>query len=199
LACNSIAAVKRENWSQSLDIISRYFSNDLRQLIIFLVSGKPTVPESTLNGNAHVKSINDIMPMIGARFYNQLDQAYQRSDQIESELNRELDNSRLFRLLAKLGSVNERPEFKNDPNWSETGDRYMLKLFRDYLFHQNNEEGRPFLDLGHVVCTLNKLDVGSPEKILLMSRDQQNVLIVSFAELRRCFDGAFADLLSCAI
>lgn len=183
-----------------MDIISRQFSNDLRQLIIFLVSGKqPAATPAQPNGTASqptIKSINDIMPMIGARFYNQLDQAYQRSDQIEAELNREMDNSRLFRIMAKLGSINERPELKMDPNWSETGDRYMLKLFRDYLFHQNTEDGRPFLDLGHIVCTLNKLDVASPERICLVSRDQQNVLIVSFAELRRCFDAAFNELLA---
>jgi hypothetical protein len=26
--------------------------------------------------------------------------------------------------------------FEGDPAWSETGDRYLLKLFRDYVFHQ---------------------------------------------------------------
>lgn len=23
-----------------------------------------------------------------------------------------------------------------DPTWAETGERYVLKLFRDYVFHQ---------------------------------------------------------------
>lgn len=26
--------------------------------------------------------------------------------------------------------------FNLDPSWSETGDRFMIKLFRDYVFHQ---------------------------------------------------------------
>ena len=38
--------------------------------------------------------------------------------------------------MAKLGMINERPEFAQDPSWSETGDRYLLKLLRDYIFHQ---------------------------------------------------------------
>ena len=42
----------------------------------------------------------------------------------------------LCRLLIKLGFINERPEHRRDDRWSETGDRYMLKLFRDYVFHQ---------------------------------------------------------------
>lgn len=52
-----------------------------------------------------------------------------------------------------------------DATWSETGDRYMLKLFRDYVFHQVSEDGRPWLDMAHVVQCLNKLDAGASEKV----------------------------------
>lgn len=52
-----------------------------------------------------------------------------------------------------------------DATWSETGDRYLLKLFRDYVFHQVTEDGRPWLDMGHIVQCLNKLDAGAPEKV----------------------------------
>ena len=41
----------------------------------------------------------------------------------------------------------------------------MLKLFRDYVFHGVTEEGRPFLDMSHVVQSLNKLDSGSSDKV----------------------------------
>ena len=44
-----------------------------------------------------------------------------------------------------------------DPSWSETGDRYLLKLFRDYLFHQVAESGVPWVDLAHIVACLNKV------------------------------------------
>lgn len=52
-----------------------------------------------------------------------------------------------------------------DVTWSETGNRYMLKLFRDYLFHTVTEDGRPWLDMAHIVTTLNKLDAGLMEKV----------------------------------
>ena len=45
----------------------------------------------------------------------------------------------------------------SDVSWSETGDRYLLKLFRDYLFHQVTPTGTPWIDLAHVVLTLNKV------------------------------------------
>lgn len=63
----------------------------------------------------------------------------------------------MFRLLVKLGFINERPEFESDPSWSETGDRYLLKLFRDYVFHQVYEDGSPVIDFAHVIECLNKV------------------------------------------
>lgn len=111
-------------------------------------------------------------------------------------VNAEMDNSRLFRLLAKLGCINERPELGMNEKWSETGDRYLLKLFRDYIFHQNKDDGLPFVDLGHIISTLNKLDAGSKEKICLSSRDGQNVIIVTFAELKKCIENSFQQLVT---
>ncbi len=188
LACNSLTAgTQRDNWQQSLELISRSYSADLRSLIFYLLSYKSN------SGTTH--TINDIMPMIGARFYTQLDSLYQRDDSLVDNLSKEIDNGRVLRLLIRLGAINERPELHLDPNWSETGDRYMLKLFRDYLFHQLTDDGRPWVDLGHIISNLNKLDIGSQEKICLISRDEQNILIVSFAELKRCFESSINELM----
>ena len=49
--------------------------------------------------------------------------------------------------------------FARDQRWSETGDRYIVKLFRDYVFHQVDEMGNPVLDLSHVLTCLNKVIV----------------------------------------
>lgn len=94
--------------------------------------------------------------------------------------------------------------FDHDPRWAETGDRYIIKLFRDFVFHQVDENGRPVTDLSHVVSCLNKvctgyslnlialthciqLDAGIDEKIMLVSRDEQSCLIVSYREVRNAF------------
>ena len=60
--------------------------------------------------NNRLKSINDAMPMVGARFYTSLDSAYTRGDIIESDLSKEVENSRLFRLICKLNVVLDRQE-----------------------------------------------------------------------------------------
>ena len=66
----------------------------------------------------------------------------------------------------------DRTELNLDTAWAETGDRYMLKLFRDYVFHQVMEDGRPFLDMAHVIACLNRLDAGVPDKVRSLLNDE---------------------------
>lgn len=33
----------------------------------------------------------------------------------------------------------------------------MLKLFRDFVFHQVDQRGAAYLDLAHIVTTMNKV------------------------------------------
>lgn len=186
LATCSLANSRPEQWEQALDMVTRTYSSDLKALLVMLLSTKQQGQKP--------KNINDIMPLIGARFYVQLNQSYELHDYTQSELEIEALNGKLFRLLVKLSMINDRPELRIDPSWSETGDRYMLKLFREYLFHQVSEDGSPWLDMGHVISTLIKFDTGSPEKICLISRNEQHVLIVSFAELKKCFESSFREL-----
>ena len=50
------------------------------------------------------------MPMIGARFYTQLDALQAQCDMQEDELAKEMENGRLYRILVKMNCINERPE-----------------------------------------------------------------------------------------
>lgn len=79
------------------------------------------------------------------------------TDTLETNLGHELENGRIVRLLSKLGFIDERPEYNNDSRWSETGDRYIIKLFRDYMFHQVNDMGVPVTDMSHILSCLNKV------------------------------------------
>jgi hypothetical protein len=94
----------------------------------------------------------------------------------------------------KLGFINERPENASAPSWSETGDRYVLKLFRDYLFHQRLPDGTPVIDCGHVISSLNKLDAGEPEEIIMSSRNGKDLLIANYSDIHRCIDDSFVEL-----
>ncbi|BGP51487.1 PAB-dependent poly(A)-specific ribonuclease subunit 3 [Rhodotorula kratochvilovae] len=169
LACGSTSAV--HNLPKSVDHISRMYSPDLKNIVLYLLS-KP----------GPRKTIEEVLVLMGPRVVDELNSSLVAEDTIEHELMRELENGRLVRLLTKFGFINERPEFDHDPRWAETGDRYLIKLFRDYVFHQVDETGRPVTDLSHVLTALNKLDAGVDEKLMLVSRDEQSCLIVSYRE-----------------
>jgi PAB-dependent poly(A)-specific ribonuclease subunit 3 len=56
---------------------------------------------------------------------------------LDHELTKEWQNGRYFRLLCKLAVVLDRPEHDSDHGkWAETGDRFLMKLFRNFVFHQ---------------------------------------------------------------
>ncbi|CAF0834219.1 unnamed protein product [Rotaria sp. Silwood1] len=187
LACNSIVGAQKEHLQTSLDIVQRNYSHDLKNLILhFLLPSNTSKP----------KTINECMPMIGARFYAQIDNLHVRGDILENELAKELDCGRLFRLICKLDALLERPEHSMNQVWSETGDRYILKLFRDFVFHAVGFDGEPIIDIAHIVQCLNKFDAGSHDKICLTSRDEQNVIIVSYSELHQAFERAFTELMN---
>lgn len=189
LATGNAFAARRDLLQQSMQYLNGHYSVDMKNLILYLLAS-PTA-------NSKPKTVADIMPMIGARFYTQLENTQLKVDTMENELSKEMENGRLFRLLCKLNTIVERPEHNMDISWAETGDRFLLKLFRDYVFHQvHMESGKPWLDMAHFVQVLNKLDAGVPEKIELASRDGDNLIIVSYGDLKRCIESAFRDLTS---
>ncbi len=181
----------------ALEFLSRSYSERLKEAVTWLISPQASAtPHSptSLDPTAS-KDIDTFLSMISGQLTTVLDSTLQAEDTLVSHLARELENGRLVRLLMKLNFVNERPEFDHSPQWSETGERYYLKLFRDYVFHQVDANGNPVIDLAHVLSCLNKLDAGSEEMVNLVSRDEQNCLIASYRELKRGFESAFQDLL----
>ena len=148
--------------------------------------------------HTHTRTHTHTHTLISERLLEQADYSYQQIDLCYTDLAKELQNGRLFRLLTKLNMILDRPQPGTPAadSWSETGDRYLLKLFVDYVFHQTDADGRPNVDLGSVVQCLNKLDVGVSEKVLLMSPDENTMLVVSYADLKACCERSVAELLS---
>lgn len=181
LACRTIHC---DNLAASMDLVARTYSSDFKNVILYLLS------------STNRRSLTDLMPMIGARYYTQIEALQRRADVFEDQLAHEIDNSRILRILIKLGVINERPELNLDGSWSETGDRYLLKLFRDRLFHGVSADGRPWIDLAHLTAALNNLDGGTEERVELISRDEQSVLVVTYAELKHCLESAFEEIMN---
>lgn len=173
---------------------------------------------SLIAPNANTPSIHDVCRAISGRVFDEMDLSRVAADRTSAALGAEYESGRALRLLLKLGFVNERPEFGMNRRWTESGDCYVLMLFRDYgksrcgllfclyvfsrvllkhcfqVFHQADGSGRPVMDLGHVITCLNKLDAADEEKIVLTSRDGKSMFVVSYAEVARCLDNAFNEL-----
>ena len=196
-----VAKLQLLDLQKTLENLSRAYSDRLKECVTWLLSppAAPATPQSpTVPGTAgtqvSTKDIDLFLSGIASHVVRTMDSAFHSSDTLSTHLARELENGRLVRLLAKLNFINERPEYEGNAQWSETGERYYLKLFRDYVFHQVDANGHPAVDLAHVLACLNKLDAGSEERISLVSRDEQNVLVVSYKEIKRGLESAFQDL-----
>ena len=174
------------NPTKAMDHFSRAYSPQLKNSIFWLLGGLQKDQE---------RNIDIFITGISSQLISTFDSALHLDDQLISDLSRELENARLVRLLTKLNFVNERPEYEHDRQWSENGERYFLKLFRDYVFHQVDTQNGPVVDLGHVLSCMNKLDAGTDEKITLISRDEQSCFVVSYKELKKAVESSFQALL----
>jgi len=185
--------------------LRRNYSRELRNLILALVA--PPTNQSRGGPQQHQQTvvmvdppkIEEVCRALASKAMDEMDSVHAVADGMEEVLGMEFESGRALRLLLKMGCVNERPEFGVDRRWSETGDCYVLKLFRDYVFHQADAAGRPVLDLGHMVTALNKLDASDEEKIVLTSRDGKSIMVVSFADVARCLQNAYAELCNTSV
>jgi PAB-dependent poly(A)-specific ribonuclease subunit 3 len=194
------------NMQKSMDHFAKTYTGRLKECVQWLITPQPSAGAPSSPTTSGPRDIDNFLGGMADQMAAVFDSELHVQDTLTNTLSRELESSRLVRLLVKLNFVNERPELDASQHvpgssapgasslWAETGDRYYLKLFRDYVFHQVDANGHPVTNLAHVLDCLNKLDAGTDEKIMLVSRDEQNVLIVSYRELKRGLESSFQDL-----
>lgn len=109
------------------------------------------------------------------------------TDYMESQLTSELENGRLFRLMAKIDLLVNLPE----KDRAEIGSFFVIKLFHQFVFNSYDELGKPVVDLSKILVNLNKLDAGVDEKILLISSEEDSCIIVSYREVKNVIELTF--------
>ena len=139
-------------------------------------------------------SAESVIALCGSFVAFKAEQLESTQDVLVSELRKFIDISRLHKILVKICAVSDRVNLLDDWRWANTGDRYIVQLFRDYIFYQNDELGRPFLDIGHITDCLAKVDVGSFEPLMLMNRDGSSVLVTNYSDVRRCIESSFKEI-----
>ena len=140
------------------------------------------------------KSVSEFVKIFAVKFFDIMENLQTQNEDVEQTLANELENARLFRLMCKMNAVINRPDSNSDINWSENGSKYPLKLFYHYVFHQKDHNGKKTLDLVHVLKTLNKLDAGVTEKILLVTPDEMNCMLISYKELKVLLEFSFKNI-----
>jgi PAB-dependent poly(A)-specific ribonuclease subunit 3 len=186
IATNTSAA---SNLPKAREIMTRYYTPKMKELVDWLLR----TPNTNVNPPEE-KTVDILLAGLTDEMVSTFDSQLHAEDTVTSTLMAELENGRLVRLMAKLGLINERPEFDHNTRWSETGERYQLRLFRDYVFHAVDAQGNPVTNLGHIITCLNKLDAGSLETVQLVSRDEQHQYIVSYKELKKGIETSFNEL-----
>jgi PAB-dependent poly(A)-specific ribonuclease subunit 3 len=97
------------------------YSRELHNLCMTLIRGQPRPP-----------TIIDVSRATAIHSVDEQDAVYKTLDRTERALSSEYESGRALRLLLKLNFVNERPELGPNRRWAQSGDCYILNLFRDY-------------------------------------------------------------------
>lgn len=119
--CRSMEASQPTQLAASIDYLAAHYHFDLKDFVVYCI----TQP----GGNA---SIFTACARIAGRLAEQVDSAYQHIDACHRELAKEIQCGRLFRLLAKLNTILERPDGRGSEanSWAETGDRCLRAYSR---------------------------------------------------------------------
>jgi PAB-dependent poly(A)-specific ribonuclease subunit 3 len=173
------------NIQVALDSLVTKYSANFKDAVAWLIA--PSNPGES-------KSIENFISGIATHMTTFFDLALQDNDEKQFHLARELENGRVARSMMKLMAIIDRNELGGVASWSETGDRYQLKLFRDYVFHRVEADGKPNLSMGHMLSCLTKLDAGIDEMVVLNSPDNETVFVLTYRELKQMFDRAFNEL-----
>lgn len=153
----------------------RIYSDDILNVLSFLVDH--------YNRSLPV-SVTQISSIVAPQIVCDYSHVWLHTDTLDAELDRRLNSSRLFQLFSLFGFVLEWDDGSATSQYSETEDKYILRLFFDYMFHPYDNETNCLLDISHVIECLNRVDVGSEELILLASKDSKSLLVVSYADIR---------------
>lgn len=188
--CNSSLGAP-QYLKNSLANVEKSYSNSLHNFIKYILDTEGANASATA-----AERLAHLTILSADHVYDTLNDSLDYNSFLMDQLSTELENGRLFRLVCKMGTINERPEYNMDTAWAESGKRYPLKLFRDYVFHQTDEMGNPIVDLGHMIREMNKLDAGIDESVMLVSRDEQTYMLVTYKELKECMGSAFRELQS---
>ena len=176
--------IQEQVLKNALTQVQRTYRPQICEVVSWLVLGK------------QAKAVQELLGKIQVKAFDELDATYSKNDKLRYELGRDIEAARIARLMMKMAIINDRPEYLDRQKWPETEARYITKLFRDFVFHQVDQNGNPVQDLGHIMESLGKVDAGTDESICLASPDNGTVMLMTFSEVKKQISTAFSEVMA---
>lgn len=168
--------------SNALDHFNRVYSASMKEWVFWL-----------LNRPDQSEGIDHLLAGLYAESFKALDAQQVRMNLMEDQVQLMTSNDLSFRVMVKLNTVVDNP--LRTIQYPNNGDRDPIKLLRDYIFHSVDEESKPVIHLPRMMECMQKLDAGVDEKIMLTSRDNQIILVVSYKELKQMLRSQFEEIM----
>jgi len=126
--------------NEALNVLQQtaIYSDDILNILAFLVDH--------YNRSLPV-SVTQILSLVTPQIVYDYSHVWLHADRLEAELNRRLNASRLFRIISLFGFVLDWEDGSTNPQWSETEEKYILRLFFEYMFHPYSNEVRKRWDV----------------------------------------------------
>ncbi|KAI5950369.1 PAN3 [Candida theae] len=176
--------------SSQEDILVRNLANSTN------ISGDFIEVLKVLNGDAQEFNLKQfVCDYLVDKTFATINSLQNSTDYFESQLTSELENARLFRLLTKINFVVSTTTGDNNLNTQSLNDINQIKvieLFQQTLFQTYDSNGARVVNLHKVLVSLNKLDCGVDEKLLLVKENEY--IIVSYKEIKEIIDSQFRQL-----
>lgn len=180
-----LQSIAAHSIQDALDSMATKYSTRLKEAVTWLIS--PPAPGQT-------KTIHDMSAFTWDKTMALMNSAIQAQDELGAEYSKEAENGRVARLCLKLNTILDNKAVVTPPSKYFENSVLILGLFRDYVFHQVEADGRPSLSLGHMMTCMAKLDASIEERVLLTTRDNDRAFLVSYRDLRTVLDRSFNDL-----
>eukprot|EP01107_Rhizomastix_libera_P014689 TRINITY_DN4844_c0_g1_i1.p1 TRINITY_DN4844_c0_g1~~TRINITY_DN4844_c0_g1_i1.p1 ORF type:complete len:682 (+),score=162.38 TRINITY_DN4844_c0_g1_i1:33-2078(+) len=165
---------------------SPYYSAGIKEIV-----SKLTKP--FLDGEEMVND-SSLLALVSPHAFKEIDTAHWWADNLEFEATREMDNGRFLRLLIKICSSLCYSGALTESSKEPASDSYIFKAFFEHMFGRLDENGNHIIDLAHILDNLNKIDIGSPEKIAMLNQDESTALVSSYALLKRLFGQTLSEI-----
>lgn len=184
MAIRSIPPSENNSFEAGMNYVANIYSREFHAILSRLLSS---------NNNSPPLDVYSLSELLSGRAFEELSRVSSLNQSYEMYLASEVGAGRALRVLLNLATVSFGSTTLSCHLYRH---QRLLSLFRDYVFAQVDDYGRPVQSYSHVLACLAKLDASDKfDQLLLMSQDLRVLIVSSFFEIRCVLTEAYNVLL----